>query len=189
MFCLILSLSRVHLLYFLKTLKKAWIWRPKGRSSVASLSSSHVPSLCVLACQCPLVIPPVSPPASPLCSSPSCLGQTGLTVRPMTAWIVLPVSLAAFSITGIWIVWVLICCHPWFKTILKCINYNLLKIIFKSYNQSFFSTYKFKYIILQAHTKPYCVVLLCPQICYGCNEPPCLSCRKLVSWACFTQFI
>lgn len=72
---------------------------------MASLSSSHVPSLCVLACQCPLVIPPVSHPASPLCSSPSCLGQTGPTVRPMTAWIILPVSLAAFSITGIWIVY------------------------------------------------------------------------------------
>ncbi|KAE8292536.1 Transmembrane protein 150A [Larimichthys crocea] len=34
-----------------------------------------------------------------------CLGQSQLTASPMTAWIVLPVSLSAFSITGIWIVY------------------------------------------------------------------------------------
>lgn len=106
----VLSLSPQFTSFVSKNPDQAWIWQLEG--SVASLSSSHVPSLCVLACQCPLVIPPLSHPSSPLCSSPSCLGQSGLTVRPMTAWIILPVSLAAFSITGIWIVWVSICCHP-----------------------------------------------------------------------------
>lgn len=105
-----LNLSPQFTSFVSKNPDQAWIWQLEG--SVASLSSSHVPSLCVLACQCPLVIPPLSHPSSPLCSSPSCLGQSGLTVRPMTAWIILPVSLAAFSITGIWIVWVSICCHP-----------------------------------------------------------------------------
>lgn len=45
--------------------------------------------------------PKPPPPLTP------CLGQRQLTASPMTAWIVLPVSLAAFSITGIWIVWVM----------------------------------------------------------------------------------
>ncbi|KAF3850990.1 hypothetical protein F7725_012762 [Dissostichus mawsoni] len=42
--------------------------------------------------------PARSPPLTP------CLEQSPLTASPMTAWIVLPVSLSAFSITGIWIV-------------------------------------------------------------------------------------
>ncbi|XP_038841067.1 transmembrane protein 150A-like [Salvelinus namaycush] len=38
-------------------------------------------------------------------SFPSCFGQSRHIASPMTAWIVLPVSLSAFSITGIWIVY------------------------------------------------------------------------------------
>ncbi|MFT7817680.1 transmembrane protein 150A-like, partial [Arapaima gigas] len=37
--------------------------------------------------------------------APPCFGQRSLISHPMTAWIVLPVSLSAFSITGIWIVY------------------------------------------------------------------------------------
>ncbi|XP_029619242.1 transmembrane protein 150A isoform X2 [Salmo trutta] len=56
----------------------------------------------------PVSVPTLSP-LSALSSlkpfSPSCFEQRRHTASPMTAWIVLPVSLSAFSITGIWIVY------------------------------------------------------------------------------------
>lgn len=54
----------------------------------------------------PYLISPVVLPLRPTATPPltPCLGQRQLPASPMTAWIVLPVSLAAFSITGIWIV-------------------------------------------------------------------------------------
>ncbi|KAK1806866.1 hypothetical protein P4O66_005348 [Electrophorus voltai] len=71
------------------------------------LSSSHAPPLCLTARRSypDAPSPPAHLPGPAKDPSPRCPGHAHLRPGPMTAWIVLPVSLAAFSITGIWIVY------------------------------------------------------------------------------------
>lgn len=82
----------------------------------------------------------------------------------MTAWIVLPVSLSAFSITGIWIVWV-----PATLNIMCSLNPSIIS------NSSGIRTLCLTFLALDYG------VFLVPQVCHGCDESPCLSCGELVS--------
>lgn len=120
--------------------------------------------------------PPTWSVAAPAQSRPltPCLGQRLLTASPMTAWIVLPVSLSAFSITGIWIVWVTVpgSCMLSHLNVLHdgSINWRVcgkgrskwafvIGDLFLSLNYGGFFTL---------------------QVCHGCDESPCVSCGELV---------